>query len=70
MTAPLQLKTRKFDDGPELKAWRERDRLFQREAALQLGISEAHVGTIEAGRSPLTKTLRALMEALDKLASP
>ena len=33
---------------------------------MQLGISVSHVQTIEGGNSPLTKTLRALMAALDR----
>jgi transcriptional regulator with XRE-family HTH domain len=69
MSATLKLATRKFSDGPELKAWRERHGLTQRQAAVQLGLSESHMQTIEGGNSPLTRTLRALMAALDKLAS-
>lgn len=67
MSAVLKLPVRKFADGPELKAWRARHGLSQPKAALQLGLSESHVQTIEGGRSPLTPTLRALMAALDRL---
>jgi transcriptional regulator with XRE-family HTH domain len=60
--------SRRFADGPELKAWRARHKLTQPQAALRLGLSYSHVQTIEGGRSPLTATLRALMAALDCIA--
>ncbi len=57
--AARDLPPERVRQGATCKALREKSKLKLGEAATALGISYAYLSNIEAGRKPLTPTLRA-----------